>query len=367
MNVTPSHPRSRRSGALRSIGLGERLFASSAERKLANELDAGLDEVERGLLAHTDFADAMADVTGRYLLEAGGKRVRPVLTLLCAQLGEGTTPEALTAAQVVELTHLASLYHDDVMDEAELRRGVPTAQAVWGNSVAILTGDLLFARASLLAAGLGDDAIREQALTFERLVLGQLHETIGPREGDDVIAHYLQVLADKTGSLIATAASLGLRFGNGPVEFAPALREFGEKIGVAFQLVDDVIDLSDRAETTGKAAGTDLRSGVATLPLLYLRASDDAADAALLARIERAIQAEADRAAAEPGASTVAVDEGDFAAAVAELRTHAVTEATMAEARRRADEAVAALAPLPAGAVRTALERFAASIVERDN
>src|SRR3712207_2821117 len=123
-----------------------------------------------------------------------------MLTLLTAQLGDGNTDQVITAAQVTEITHLASLYHDDVMDEADLRRGVPSAQTVWGNSVAILTGDLLFARASQLVAALGERAIRLQADTFERLVLGQLHETLGPRDGEDPIEHYLGVLADKTGS-----------------------------------------------------------------------------------------------------------------------------------------------------------------------
>src|SRR6185369_8944000 len=157
--------------------------------------ERGLDEVESGLLREVSFTDDLADVTTRYLLEAGGKRVRPTLTLLTAHLGSGNNPAVITAAKAVEITHLASLYHDDVMDEAQMRRGVPSAQTVWGNSVAILTGDLLFARASRLIAALGDRGLELQAETFERLVLGQLHETTGPQEGDDPIAHYLQVLA----------------------------------------------------------------------------------------------------------------------------------------------------------------------------
>jgi heptaprenyl diphosphate synthase len=241
------------------------------------------------------------------------------------------------------------------MDEAQLRRGVPSAQNVWGNSVAILTGDLLFARASRLIASLGDRGLALQAETFERLCLGQLHETIGPRESDDPIAHYLQVLADKTGSLIALAAVLGAIFADAPEAFHLPVKNFGERVGVAFQLIDDVIDLSAETEQTGKEAGTDLRAGVPTLPLLYLRreASVDAAAAELLARIER------DAAAVSPA------DDADFAAAVAQLREHAVTRATLAEARRWADDAVASLDPLPAGPVKKALTRFADSIVER--
>jgi len=341
-----------------SLGLGEKLFASSSERRFVDAITEGLDQVEAGLLAEMSFADNLADVTSRYLLEAGGKRVRPVLTLLTAQLGSGNNPNIIKTAMAIEITHLASLYHDDVMDEAAMRRGVPSAQTVWGNSVAILTGDLLFARASKLVAGMGERTIRLQADTFERLCLGQLHETIGPRDDDDPITHYIQVLADKTGSLIAAAAEVGVLLSGAPEEYREPVVTFGEKIGVAFQLVDDVIDLSSQSEETGKVAGTDLRAGVATLPLLYLRESalTDAASAALLGRIERDI---------DPDTGGDYAD--DLTAAIAELRDHPVTARTLDEARRWADDAVAALDPLPKGPVKKALTRFAASIVERSN
>jgi heptaprenyl diphosphate synthase len=358
--VTTSVPHARRSNTLSSsLGLGEKLFASSDERRFARAIEDGLEAVEAGLLREMSFADNLADVTSRYLLEAGGKRVRPVLTLLTAQLGTGNNAEVIISAQAIEITHLASLYHDDVMDEAQMRRGVPSAQAVWGNSVAILTGDLLFARASKLVASLGEDAIKLQADTFERLCLGQLHETIGPRAGEDPIEHYLQVLADKTGSLIAAAARVGVMFSEAPREYQPAVVEFGEKIGVAFQLIDDVIDLSPRADETGKTAGTDLRAGVATLPLLHLRrlaeTDPDAAD--LLQRIDRDVNTE----------SPTEADDAELTIAIAELRDHAVTKQTLEEAHRWAAEAVAALAPLPEGTVKKALTRFAGTIVERSN
>jgi heptaprenyl diphosphate synthase len=352
--VTPSAPLVRRSNLGSQFGLGEKLFSSAGERRFATALEEGLEAVEAGLLHEMSFADNLADVTSRYLLDAGGKRVRPTLTLLTAQLGDGNNPSVIKAAESLEITHLASLYHDDVMDEANMRRGVPTAQHVWGNSVAILTGDLLFARASKLIASLGEGAIKLQADTFERLCLGQLHETIGPKDGENPIEHYIQVLADKTGSLISASAEMGVIFGNASVEFRSPVKEFGEKIGIAFQLIDDVIDLSDGAET-GKTAGTDLRSGVATLPLLYLRelATTDAAAAALLHRIETDV-AEGD-------------DSTDLAAAIVELRDHEVTARTLDEAHRWAREAVEALAPLPEGPVKKALTRFADSIVERSN
>ncbi|RZT60789.1 heptaprenyl diphosphate synthase [Microcella alkaliphila] len=358
--VTPSTPLARRSKTLSaSLGLGEKLFASSEERRFADAIEQGLEKVEAGLLREVSFADDMADVTSRYLLEAGGKRIRPVLTLLTAQLGDGAIDDVITAAQAIEITHLASLYHDDVMDEAEMRRGVPSAQSVWGNSVAILTGDLLFARASKLVASLGERSIKLQADTFERLCLGQLHETLGPRPDDDAVEHYLQVLADKTGSLIAAAAQMGVIFSNACDEYAEPVVAFGEKIGVAFQLVDDVIDLSEPDAETGKPQGTDLRSGVATLPLLYLRreAMTDADAAALLLRIEQSVNGADDES--DP------VLEAEFAAAVAELRAHPVTERTYDEARRWASDAVAALDTLPAGPVKKALTKFAEAVVDR--
>ncbi|WP_246846312.1 polyprenyl synthetase family protein [Humibacter ginsenosidimutans] len=352
----PSLPLARRGTTLTSqLGLGERFFASGKDRRFAARIDEGLDQVEAGLAEQVKFADQLADVTAAYLLNAGGKRVRPMLTLLTAQLGEGATPEVITAAQAVEITHLASLYHDDVMDEALTRRGVPSAQHVWGNSVAVLTGDLLFARASQLVASLGEGAIRLQADTFERLCLGQLHETIGPNESDGPIEHYIGVLADKTGSLIAAAAQMGVMFSGAPQEYNASVMEFGEKIGVGFQLVDDVIDLSASDAETGKTPGTDLRAGVATLPLLKLRelAPNDVDAAALLERIETEVLG--------------AGDEVDVSEIVGQLRDHPVTQQTLDEAHRWAREAVEAIAPLPEGPVKRALTRFANSIVERSS
>jgi heptaprenyl diphosphate synthase len=350
--VTPSTPVARRSTLRSTLGLGEKLFASSEERHFAEAIEKGLEAVEIGLAQELTFTDSLANVTGRYLLDAGGKRIRPVLTLVTAQLGQGNVAEVIMAAEAVEITHLASLYHDDVMDGALLRRGVPSAQTVWGNSVAILTGDLLFARAGKLIATLGSRATTLQAEVFERLCLGQLHETIGPADDEDPIEHYIQVLADKTGSLIALAAEVGVVFSEADEAYRAPLVSFGEKIGVAFQLIDDVIDLSSAVEETGKASGTDLRSGVATLPLLYLRelALTDAAAADLL---DRVVDDES--------------DDADFALAVGQLRDHDVTRRTLDEAHRWSRLAVESLEPLPTGPVKKALTRFAETIVERSS
>ncbi|MBT5616261.1 MAG: polyprenyl synthetase family protein, partial [Microbacteriaceae bacterium] len=299
------------------------------------------------------FSEDIADAVARYLFSAGGKRVRPLLTLLTSQWGEGINERVIRAAQIIELTHLATLYHDDVMDEAAQRRGVDATQTVWGNSVAILAGDLLFARAGSLVASQGQQAITLQAATFERLCLGQMRETVGPKEGQDPIEHYLSVLSDKTGSLIALSAEMGIRMSGGSEDLVPPLRRFGEKVGIAFQLVDDVIDLSDRGAGTGKPPGTDVRRGVTTLPMLYLeqRASSDAEAAELLGRLHLGTQGEA--------------TEEQFHQAIQDLREHDVTAATMAKARDMADDAIAELSPVPAGIVRDALTRFAHQIVER--
>jgi len=374
--VNPSHPVARRGSALAAnLGLSERVFASAADKAMARAIDEGIERVEAGLVREVLFADSIADVSTRYLLEAGGKRVRPMLTLLTAQLGAGITDDVVTAAEAIEITHLGSLYHDDVMDDSDRRRGVPSAHSVWGNSVAILTGDLLFARASQLMASLGERAIKMQADTFERLVLGQLHETVGPTPADDPIEHYIQVLADKTGSLIAAAAQSGIVFSGADPAFEAPIIEFGEKVGVAFQLIDDVIDLSPQPEETGKVPGTDLRAGVVTLPLLRLAemAKTDAAAAELYARIERDVLPMT--APAELGdpldtntmASRIVPSRATVDAIVAELREHEATKATLAEAHRWANEAVAALAPLPDGSVKKALTRFAETVVDRQS
>lgn len=336
-----------------NLKLTERMFATAEEKALIHSVDAGLDRVEIVLGREVQFGDPIADRPSHYLYEAGGKRVRPMLTLITAQLGEGVTDEVINAAAAIEITHLASLYHDDVMDDSERRRGVPAAQTVWGNSVAILAGDLLFARASQIMSRLGEGAIRLQADTFMRLVLGQLHETTGPGANNDPFDWYLRVLADKTGSLISAAARAGIIFSGADERFEEPVVEYGEKVGVAFQLVDDVIDLSPRPGETGKVPGTDLRAGVDTLPLLKLRASaaENRADAALLDRIERELKGNADP---HSGLDLVA-----------ELRQHPVTEATLAEAHRWADEAAAALSVLPDGAVKNALVRFTETVVER--
>lgn len=334
--------------------MSDRIFAGPRSRKLLNVIDAGLDRIEVELANDLRMTDRLVDSASRYLLEAGGKRLRPMLVLLTAQLGDGTTDGVIDAAKALEMTHLGSLYHDDVMDSSDKRRGVPSAHQVWGNNIAILTGDLLFSRASQLMSARGERAMRLQADTFERLVIGQMHETVGPQDGEDHIAHYLQVLADKTGSLIAAAAQCGVIFSNAPAEFEAAVVEFGEKVGVAFQLQDDVIDLSADPEQTGKVPGTDLRAGVVTMPYLLLGVATDEASIDLKARIDAGV------AEIAAGADPAILD-----AALQELRMHDATAQTTALAHQWSAEAVEAISILPRGLVHDALVRFAEAVVDR--
>ncbi|WP_119696769.1 polyprenyl synthetase family protein [Microbacterium halotolerans] len=334
------------------FGLNDRVFATPAARRLVGKIEAGLERVEEQLGSDLHSTDELVDATARYLYEAGGKRVRPMLAMLSSQLGDGATDGVVKAARALELTHLGSLYHDDVMDEADRRRGVASAHAVWGNSIAILTGDVLFSRASVLMAELGPEAMKLQAETFERLVLGQMHETIGAGETDDPIEFYIRVLSDKTGSLIAAAAQAGALFSGADEKFHQPLRTFGEKVGVAFQLMDDVIDLSADPAETGKVPGTDLRAGVPTMPYLLL----GEADPALKARIDDGVARISD------GADPAILDDG-----VDALRDHIVTARTRELAASWANEATAALVPLPRGGVREALTRFAGTLVDRNS
>ncbi len=319
---------------------------------MSASLEPRLEAVEQRLREAVAQSDRLADATSNHLVDAGGKRLRPVLALLAAELGDGARPEVIDAAVVTELTHLATLYHDDVMDSAPTRRGAPAAHTVWGNTVAILTGDLLFARASLVVAGLGPDAVRLQAETFERLCLGQLHETVGPADGEDAVEHYIQVLADKTGSLLATSARLGAIHAGCDDATVDMVTAYGELAGVAFQLADDVIDIRSSAAATGKTPGTDLRERVATMPVLLLRArvaaGGDPADAALLARIDGNLD-----------------DDAVLAAVVADLAAHPVLDETSVRAREWAHKAVDSVAGLPDGDVKEAFASFADAMVAR--
>lgn len=317
-----------------TASLGLPFVDPELESRVRSKLDDIESELAKAVTSDFDVVNEMA----RHLLDAGGKRFRPLLVVLSSEFGDPHAPGVLPSALVVELTHLATLYHDDVMDEADLRRGAASANARWDNSVAILTGDFLFARASDIVAGLGPESVRIQAQTFGRLVQGQIRETVGPADGEDPLGHYLSVVADKTGSLIATSARLGARQAGVSHDVEATLTDFGELIGTLFQLSDDIIDIASETSDSGKTPGTDLRAGVPTLPTLLAQRSTDPGDERLRGLLAGPID-----------------NDDDTAEALALLRAHPAMAEAKEYVRGRAVEAGAMLDVLPDTPARTAL------------
>jgi len=315
---------------------------------LEAQLISQMAQVESLLRSHTRSEYPFVDETAHHLVAAGGKRLRPLLTLLTAQYGDPSGQGVIAAAVACEITHLATLYHDDVMDEAPLRRGVESANMRWGNTIAILTGDFLFAKSSDLLADLGPAAVRLQARTFERLVIGQIMETQGPNPGQDPLEHYLKVVADKTGSLIAASARYGGMISGAPAEITDTVTIFGEKIGVAFQLADDVIDIASESNQSGKTPGTDLREGVPTLVTLNVMKSNDPADTDLKRLLSAPIE-----------------DEATVQQVLVALRNHKALDESRQQLFMIAKEARSALGPLPINDATGALMSLCDAVIDR--
>jgi heptaprenyl diphosphate synthase len=315
---------------------------------LAARVQDGMARVDDLILATVDHDDPLIAQASAHLAEAGGKRFRPLLTLLASELGRGVSEQVIAAGAGVELTHLASLYHDDVMDEAEVRRGVPSANAKYDNSTAILVGDLLFGKASELVAGLGADAVLIQAQAFVRLCAGQIRDDRPCPPGEDPVEYYLGVLHDKTGALIATAARYGAMFGGCPDNVVELMAAYGERLGVAFQLADDLIDIASDASETGKTPGTDLREGVDTLAVLYAKRSTDPTHARLRELLSGDLR-----------------DDDRLAEALALLRANPAVERARKTTRGVGAEAVALLEPLPESDAKAALTALVTSVVDR--
>ena len=315
---------------------------------LEAELRESMQKVERLLFSHIQGDYPLVEETARHLVAAGGKRLRPLLTILASHYGDKNKFGIIESAVVCELTHVATLYHDDVMDEAPLRRGVESANNRWGNTVAILTGDYLFAKVSALLADIGPEAVRLQASTFERLVIGQIMETQGPRAGEDPLDHYLQVVADKTGSLIAASARFGAMVSGAPTDIKETLTVFGEKVGIAFQLADDIIDIASESFESGKTPGTDLREGVPTLVTLNVMKSTRKEDRDLIKLLKAPIK-----------------DEKTVAQVLKTLRTHEALDQSRSQLQDIARDARVALGPLPVNDVTGALFSLCDAIIDR--
>jgi heptaprenyl diphosphate synthase len=243
------------------------------DARFAATVRAGVARIEQLMDTELRSADEVMTESLTHLFRAGGKRFRPLFTVLSAQVGPNPDAGEVTiAGAVIELVHLATLYHDDVMDEAEVRRGTPTANVRWGNNVAILAGDYLFATASRLVSRLGPEAVRLIAETFAQLVTGQMRETrglAGAADGVDPVEHYLKVVYEKTACLIAAAGRFGAMFSGADADQVERLSRLGGLVGTAFQIADDIIDIDSDSRESGKLPGTDVREGVRTLPMLF--------------------------------------------------------------------------------------------------
>jgi heptaprenyl diphosphate synthase len=243
---------------------------------LEADIRARLDRVEDALKKAVGADSELLAATAKYLLTAGGKRFRPMLVLLSGYFGDPTDPRLIPGSVAIELVHQATLYHDDVIDEADERHGVPAANARWDNTVAILTGDYLFARASELSADLGPDVCRLLAQTIAVLCDGQIREVDSSGKVEQDQDNYLGIIRRKTGVLIATSCRLGGMLSDATPEHIEVLEGFGESLGMAFQLSDDIMDMTASQVELGKEPGTDLREGVYTIPVLHaLRHGDD--------------------------------------------------------------------------------------------
>ena len=317
------------------------------DSQLEARLEQQLLKVEELLRSHIKGDYPLVVETSRHLVEAGGKRLRPLLTLLAAQFGNENSKGIVESAVVCELTHLATLYHDDVMDEAKLRRGVQSANDRWGNVVAILTGDYLFSKASDLLADLGPEAVRLQAKTFERLVIGQICETQNKDKPDLTVENYLKVVSDKTASLIATSARFGAMLSGTANEQIELLTQYGEKIGIAFQVADDVLDVASEMTESGKVPGTDLREGVPTLITLLVKQANNAADENLIKKLSGPVA------------------ESEISSVLSELRKHNAMNQARDYLQSLAKEANEILMKLPDIPARSALIKLTSLLVER--
>jgi heptaprenyl diphosphate synthase len=317
------------------------------DKQLETSLIIDMKKVEDLMRSHIQGDYPLVVETSRHLVEAGGKRLRPLLTLISAQFGDPTNYDIIKAAVCCELTHLATLYHDDVMDDAVLRRGVISANKKWNNAVAILTGDYLFSKVSDMLADIGPEAVKLQAKTFERLVIGQIKETQGKSEGLSQIDHYMKVVADKTGSLIATSARFGALLSGASPNVVETLTKFGEKIGVAFQVADDLLDIASNETASGKTPGTDLKEGIPTLVTLFVMADNDPADKDLINKLNKPISDE------------------DLPNVISELRKHKALKKVQDYLSKVATEANDLLIDLPAGAAKDALNNLTFALVNR--
>ena len=320
---------------------------------IVQSIAADLKAVEAKLTENTASEYGFVDMAVQHVVGGGGKRIRPVLVVLSAKVCGYEGADAHTLAAVVELIHVASLVHDDVLDEAAIRRGRETLQTKWGNKVAVLVGDYLHARVlSMLVFRHADDPAMEiLADTTQAMCEGEVIHAYKSGDFDISEAEYLKIISFKTGKLIAASCTLGAHLGTTDPRQIEALTTYGQQIGTAFQIVDDLLDFVEDPEKLGKNAFGDLREGKLTFPIIYTRkVCDDAEKQAL----EKALNPNADEAEAIAFVETL-------------FQRYGVEPHCLKVAQGYADRAKAALAVLPENDARGALEQLADYVVSRDS
>lgn len=307
-----------------------------------------LDAVNRLIIAELGSEVQLIEEIGRYLINAGGKRLRPVVALLAARCGGELHERHIALATIIELIHTATLLHDDVVDTSELRRGRSTANSEYGNAASVLVGDFLYSRAFQLMVRIGEMRVmRVLADATNTISEGEVQQLLHAGNADLDSTAYTEVIRKKTAVLFQAAAEAGALLGGVPGELVGALRRYGHHLGMAFQLVDDVLDYQGDASRLGKNLGDDLAEGKMTLPLIRALAV--------------AAPAEAERIR-----SAVTGRGGDLAAIAAIVSASGALDYTRALASHHADQAQAALTPVPDSAPRRALLELARFAAQRE-
>ncbi|MEQ1617291.1 MAG: polyprenyl synthetase family protein [Terricaulis sp.] len=321
----------------------------NAVERLARLLAGDLDAVDA--IIHERMASPVGVIPNlaAHLIDAGGKRIRPLITLACARLlgGGGDGPRKLAAA--VEFIHSATLLHDDVVDVSSMRRGKKAANVVWGNSASVLVGDFLFARSFNLMVETGDIMVLDILARAASIIAeGEVMQLAAANDADTTRERYMEIVAAKTAALFAAAAKAGAVAAGRPGPEASALETFGRELGLAFQLVDDALDYGGLAAAMGKNTGDDFKEGKVTLPVVFARDAGDETERAFWRRVMSGERA----------------DE-DFHRAVALIKRHNAIALTLDAARAHAGSARAALSALPANAYREALSDLTDFVVSR--
>lgn len=323
------------------------------------DLQAGLAKVEENLSEAVLTADPFISEITTYLLKAGGKRVRPALALLGAKFGGEIGEPAVDAGVAVELIHLGSLYHDDVIDESDTRRGRASVNANWSNTIAILAGDYLLSKASEIGARLGREASELLAKTLGSLVKGELRELDNAYNIDSSIDDYFMVIENKTAALISASVRLGGLVSDSKREVVDQLTEYGYRVGVVFQIADDVLDITATEEELGKPIGLDVIEGTYTLPVLHALENDQSGE--LREILEGGRPDESGPGAASNGR----LGPDSIARVRAILISRGSIDFAMTEARNNLVKADAALADLPPGPAHDAMAAMGDYILSR--